>query len=437
MTTPHTTTDRRRRKLPDELNEWLRTPGGELFRREARRHIYRGGKMQRPLKMAMTARERGDLIQLFGSAALGPSRLDPAKAGQALVTSRYALTLRALLIAADGPLRTGKGRVRYDRLVKRHQAHIARQHLVAAIEHTPQLDDERALLLATPPGTRHVPEHSRTQTGTWSVYASALKAAAVWWQGHDRLWKFGERELATRALGSSKAWTGPSQQAFCRIIGRSFEEAVHTADNGVSIQGPGQWYLESLVADFDNDIPFVEIPGHTAAKRGSFKHAATGILLIENQETFQAVHRTTIRDTWLRIFLKGFATDALVAVLQALPELPLAIWADLDIHGIEIVTNLASRLDRPLHPVAMDPTTYAHGFYSQETPETLAQWQRSAQTLARTGLPALRPLAQAIAAAGGQRCEQEGLHEHVLPQLSTMLEAVKAASGLCPPQGRA
>lgn len=420
------TTDRRR-ELPDDLNEWLRTPGGTRFRQEARRHIYRGGRLQRPLKMTMTARERGDLIQLFGSTALGPSCLYPAKAEQALLTSRYALTLRALLIAADGPLRTGKGRVRHERLVKRHEAHIARHHLITAIERTPQLDDERALLLAVPPGTRHVPEHSRTRTATWSVYDSALKAAAVWWQGHDRQWKFGERELATRSLGWSKAWTEPSQQAFSRLIGRSFEDAVHTVDTGVSIQGPGQWELESLVADFDHDIPFVEIPGHTAAARGRLRHAATGILLIENQETFQAVHRTSIRDTWLRIFLKGFATDALVAVLQALPELPLAIWGDLDIHGIEIVANLAQRLDRPLHPIAMDPTTYAHGYYSQETPETLAQWQHSAQTLARTGPLALRPLAQAIAAAGGQRCEQEGLHEYVLPQLSTMLAAVAAA----------
>jgi hypothetical protein len=372
----------------------------------------------------MTPRQRGDLTQLFGTAALGPTTLNPAKAERVLLSSRYQMTLRALLIGADGPLRTGKGRVRYERLTKRVEAHTARRDLLTTIDAVRQLKPEAALLRAEPPGTKRVPATSRTGTAAWSVYASALKAAATWWAGKDRGWKFAERELATRALGGSKLWTGPSKAAFSRLIGEDFHTAVHTSDTGVRIQGPGAWRLNRIVADFDHDIPFLEIPGRTAAENGHFTHHAAGILLIENQETFEAAHRTSIRDSWLRIWIEGFVSEALVHLFTALPPLPLAIWTDLDPPGIDIITNLGRRIQRPLHPIAMDPATYAQGFMLEEPPEKRREWQSQAEEQARTGPPALRPLAAAIAANDGQRCEQESLHEYVLPRLASLLHPI-------------
>ncbi|MET7944135.1 Wadjet anti-phage system protein JetD domain-containing protein [Streptomyces sp. NPDC005302] len=429
MTTPHNPgpPPARPAPLPVGLAEWASTPGGALFLRTARKHIYRGGKLQRPLPLTMTARERGDLIELFGSDALTPGRLNPAKAEAALLASRYHMTLRALLISAGGPLRTGKGRARYQRLIQRDEAHTARHSLLTAIHTVSPLDEERALLRALPADRKRVPNQSRTHTTSWSVYEAALRAAAVWWQGQDRGWTFAERELSVRALGGSKRWTPATQEAFCRLIGKRFDEAVRTTDTAVRIQGPGDWQLDSLVANFDHDIPFLEIPGRTAAEQGRFTHTATGILLIENQETFEAIrHHTDIPETWLRIWLEGFVSDALVDVVSALPDLPLAIWTDLDPPGIDIVTNLAQRLNRPLHPVAMDPTTYSHGFYLDEPADKLAKWQRHAVAQARTGPVSLRPLAAAIAANDGRRCEQEGLHEDVMPRLGAMLANIAA-----------
>lgn len=60
----------------------------------------------------------------------------------------------------------------------------------------------------------------------------------------------------------------------------------------MSIQGPGSWHLLELVADFSHDISFVEVPGRTAAVDGRFGHTAAGVVLIESQEVFRAVHRT-------------------------------------------------------------------------------------------------------------------------------------------------
>ncbi|MEV8021303.1 Wadjet anti-phage system protein JetD domain-containing protein [Streptomyces sp. NPDC086554] len=372
----------------------------------------------------MTPRERGDLIQLFGHNAVRRNSVDPVGAERALLGSRYAMTLRALLIGAGGPLRTGKGRVRHERITKRYEAETARRELLTMMDDVDQLDAERALLAALPVGVKRVPDGSRTGTTAWSVYASATRAAAEWWKGQDRGWTFAERELSVRALGGSKRWTDASKEAFCELIGRDFATALHTSDTGVRIQGPGVWYLDRLVADFDHDIPFLEIPGRTAARNGRFTDRAEGILLIENQETFEAVHRTDVRERWLRIWLEGFVSDALVRLLGALPDVPLAIWTDLDPPGIGIVADLAQRVDRPLHPVAMDSATYARGFMLDESPEKRRGWQRQAQEQAMTGPQALRPLAAAIAANDGRRCEQEGLHEDVLPRLGELLSAV-------------
>jgi hypothetical protein len=42
-------------------------------------------------------------------------------------------------------------------------------------------------------------------------------------------------------------------------------------------------------------------------------------------------------------------------------DVPIAVWGDLDAHGIQIVTNLAECLKRDITPVAMTADLYAGG----------------------------------------------------------------------------
>jgi hypothetical protein len=70
-----------------------------------------------------------------------------------------------------------------------------------------------------------VPEHSATQTGTWSVYDAALRAAAGWHHAQPNGQPLSARELAATSLGWSKAWTGPRMLAFGRVIGMEFDDA--------------------------------------------------------------------------------------------------------------------------------------------------------------------------------------------------------------------
>lgn len=416
----------RRGELPLGLAQWASTPGGEAFCTALRRRIANGGGLDRKMKLALTSRERADLVDLFGTKSLSGAYLHLDRMNQVLLDGAYALPLRQLLIGVDGPLLTNRGQARYRRIVKKHGIHHARTALAKRITGVPELEKELSLLVALPDPTSWLPpEDSMAATRTWATYNAALSAAAEWFQGQSRQWTFAERELAVRALGGSKRWTKSAKNAFSRVIGRPFDQAVHTADTGIRMLGPASWRLENLVADAAAARPFVDIPGKAAATLGTLDVPADGVLLIENQETFQALSRTRVSEQWLCIWMEGYASEALVMFLTRLPDIPLTAWGDLDPPGIDIIAKLSAKSGRTITPVGMTPELYAAGYMLEEDDdEALAGWRKQAEALAATAPEAFRPLARAIADNNGRRCEQEGLHELVLPHLHDHLRSV-------------
>ena len=118
----------------------------------------------------------------------------------------------------------------------------ARAGLLHAIAATPELSRERELLSQAQPGTPlRVPEHSATQTGTWSVYDAALRAAAGWHRAQRNGQPLSARELAATSLGWSKAWTEPRMLAFEHVIGMKFDDALETMEPEVRLRGPLSW----------------------------------------------------------------------------------------------------------------------------------------------------------------------------------------------------
>lgn len=412
-------------ELPPELAEWATTSGGAHFCAALRKRIANGGKMDRLLPLQLTDRQRSDLIELFGTRAVGLKGVHLREANDSLMTSRFGFTLRGLLIAESGPLITRRGRARYERIVKSAAVRQARSDLLAWLEAVDELADEYSLLKAvTRSDSWQVPIGSRTETNSWLTYRSALRASAEWFGGRTRGWKFGERELAVRALGGSKRWTEPAKRSFCLLIGEPFPEAVHTTDTAVSVIGPIRWIRDHLIADASDAAPFIGLPGRASATEGRLDVPAAGVLLIENQETFEAITRTYVPETWLCIWAGGYGSDALVTLLKALPPIPIAAWGDLDPPGIEIIQNLIDRTGRGIRPVGMDASDYDHGPYLEEPQHARAQWRAQAEQQALTARPDFVSLARAIVANDGRRCEQEGLHERVLPDLKRRLELV-------------
>lgn len=389
----------RKPELPPSLLEWTRTPGGTKFCAAVRRRIANGGGLDRTMRLTMTARERADIIELFGTASVSGPSIHLARANTALMNSAYALSLRHLLIGVAGPLLTNRGQARYRTMVKKDRIRQARTTLQARIRTVPELAGEIALLNALTDETSTLaPEHSATGTRVWSTYSAALKAAAEWFLARQRGWTFSERELAVCALGGSKKWTAPAKKAFSNVINTPFEQAVYTSDTGIRMLGPASWYLNSLVADASAATPFVEVPGRAAATTGTLDvDAAKGVLLVENQETFQSLSRTSVPQEWLCIWMEGYASDALAQFLTRIPDIPLAAWGDLDPPGIEIIINLSSKSGRKIQPVAMDPDLYRTGYMLEEDPDALQSWRSQAEQLATTTPKAFQPLARAIA----------------------------------------
>ncbi|MFG3016163.1 Wadjet anti-phage system protein JetD domain-containing protein [Streptomyces cinerochromogenes] len=417
----------RRGELPPGLARWASTPGGEAFCAALRRRIANGDGLDRKMKLPLTSRERADLVDLFGTKSLSGPYVHLDRMNQVLLDGAYALPLRQLLIGVDGPLLTKRGQARYRRIVKKHRIHQARTTLAERITEVPELEKELALLTAlTDPSSWLPPENSTAATRTWATYNAALSAAAEWFQGQARQWKFAERELAVRALGGSKKWTQPAKNAFSNVIGLPFDQAVYTADTGIRMLGPANWRLDSLVADAAAARPFVDVPGKAAATLGTLDVPAVGVLLIENQETFQALSRTSVPEQWLCIWMEGYASEALVMFLTRLPDIPVTAWGDLDPPGIDIIAKLSAKSGRTITPIGMTPELYAAGYMLEEEDEALTAWREQAETLAVTAPAEFRPLARAIADNNGYRCEQEGLHELVLPHLHDHLRSVLA-----------
>jgi hypothetical protein len=273
-----------------------------------------------------------------------------------------------------------------------------------------------------------VPVGTGTGTTAWSVYEAAILAASLWWQEHESGYRLAARELAAKALGSSKAWTPQRQQAFANLVGTPFDLAVDQADSDVRLRGPFRWRVGNVIADAAACRPWVSLPSKGVHLLGVVECDARGILVIENEENFEKVcGLAEVVHQWLCVWGRGYVNDGVVSLLRSIDNIPIAAWADLDAHGVGIVTDLRRRVDRSVTPVGMDVDLWSEAPERRLNHEQRQQQRRTAGRLVSRVPLSLRDLAVAIAATG-RACEQESLYRQVLPSLSATLGAI--AKGL-------
>lgn len=265
------------------------------------------------------------------------------------------------------------------------------------------------------------PEGSALADAPWSVYAAALRAAAEW----ERVTVVGDRpsprELAARVLGSSKAWTEARKAAFEQLVDQPFDVALSRHQTFVRLRGPLRWRHDGVEGDGRAATPWIGLPASTVDRLELVDCDARAVLVIENLETFEAVARSGRLDAAVLVYGGGYVSDAVVTLLRAL-ERPVAVWCDLDPHGIGIAADIERRLGSPVHPVGMSADLLTSGHARVATAEQLAQ----AEQLAATAPDGLRDLALAIAERG-LVCEQEALHSRIIAGLVDELDG--ASSG--------
>lgn len=279
------------------------------------------------------------------------------------------------------------------------------------------LAGEKGLLAAQVSNAPLTPPAGSVLAGTsWTTYAASLRAAAEWERARRDGERLSARELAARALGSSKAWTSARRTAFERLVGMPLERAVGVVERFVRVRGPLRWRLGDRAGDARSARPWIGLPTTSIRELELDASDAAGTFVVENLETFEEVaRRTEVAERWICVYGGGYASDAEVGLVAQL-GLPIVAWCDLDPDGIRIAADLERRSGLALAPVAMEPALLGGPYARAATDDQLAH----ARELAVTAPPAMRPLAAAIAATG-RICEQEALHAAVLPDLATRL----------------
>lgn len=293
-------------------------------------------------------------------------------------------------------------------------ADAARDALLAEVGDVVALESEVDALRRVPAGAALVaPPGSLLAGRSWSTFAAALRAAAVW---HATSEPLSARELAARALGWSKAWTPARRDAFSVLVGRRFEDAVTVRERFLRVRGPVTWRFEGRDADARAARPWLGLPTSSVADLEVVSCEADGVLVVENLETFEeVVRRSAVSDDWVCVYGAGYVEDAVVDLLDRL-ALPTAAWADIDPHGLAIVADLAERLHRQVRPVGMDPQWLDAAVARPATTEQL----RHARVLAARLDGSLSAIAGAIVQR--QRVvEQEAIQAAVIHDLPTLL----------------
>ena len=259
-----------------------------------------------------------------------------------------------------------------------------------------------------------VPVGSRCTSRSWSVYSAALRGLAEW----DRVRRKGvtpsSREVAARALGSSKAWTKARMRAFEDMSGVAFDEAMQHTEPVVKLRGPIRWTWHGVTGDGLAAHPWLGLPASMVSSFEIIDVSALAVLVVENEKTFETViRRTALTESVVILFGGGFLGEAEIALLRRLP-LPIFVWGDLDPKGIQIVINIAERVGRAVTPVLMEPQLLASQPARPASPSDVAL----AKALCLGGAGSLAGLAAGIA-ADRVTVEQEALHEHIdrLPML--------------------
>ena len=284
-----------------------------------------------------------------------------------------------------------------------------RHALLAEIEDSERARYEAGVLRAVPETSPlGVPEGSRCRSHSWSAYSAALRCLSEW----DRVLETGvkpsSREVAARALGSSKAWTAARMRAFEDMAGIAFDEAMNHTEPTVKLRGPIRWAYRGATGDGLSAHPWVGLPASMVSGFEIFECAASAVLVVENEKTFEeVVRRTELSEGVLVLLGAGFLGEAEISLLRQL-EVPVFAWGDLDPKGIQIVMDIAARTGRVVTPVLMDAELLA----VSTTREASADNVTLAASLAGDSDGVLAMLAAAIV-AHGVVVEQEALHAHL------------------------
>ncbi|MEV4170233.1 Wadjet anti-phage system protein JetD domain-containing protein [Nonomuraea sp. NPDC049709] len=308
-----------------------------------------------------------------------------------------------------------------------------RGKLLMTLREVPELADEYALLIRQEAGAPLLPPvESRTRAGRWPPYEFALRAAAWLYSRPDPERKPPADEVASWAFTTGKAskesWTLPRRLAVENLMSRTLSELVTFPDYEIRVRGPLQWTIGSVAVDASVARPWAGLPSNGARLMGEIHFGgARGVFVVENQTTFQEVCKLPVTSEWIVVWGKGYGTHGLVDLLRLLVPLPIAVWGDLDAHGINIIADMEQRVGRPFHPVGMDASYWAEGKHRKIKESERTRGIAAAQRLASSGPEAFRDLARMIAAhpnwAGGSR-EQQTLHGTVLPLVPELLAVI-------------
>lgn len=291
-----------------------------------------------------------------------------------------------------------------------------RHGVIAEVEDAEAAAYEVSVLRGVAPGSMlSVPEGSQCRSHSWSAYSAALRCLAEWDRVRQSGVKPSSREVAARALGSSKAWTSARMRAFEDMSGLTFDEAMSHIEPTVKLRGPIRWAYRGVTGGGLSAHPWVGLPGSMVSSFEILDCSASAALVIENEKTFEAVlRRTELSESVVVLFGGGFLGEAEVALLRQL-EIPLFAWGDLDPKGIQIVMNIAERVGREVMPILMASDLLA----SPSAAEASADNVSLATALAAEGAGSLSGLAAAIASRRAT-VEQEALHDH-LPELAGLI----------------
>jgi hypothetical protein len=301
-----------------------------------------------------------------------------------------------------------------------------RSEMLSLMEQADELRRERMLLASCPPGSPlRVPRGSAIGSAAWSVYENAIRAAGVWWpHRHSGGEPLTAKGLAAKAFRNSKGWTPERELAFANLIAMSFDQAVSQADTEIRIRGPLVWQLGRVAANAAIAEPWIAVPAKGIHAAGIMRCTATGILVVENSDTFEQVCKITeITSRWLCVWAKGYTSHGVLTLLSHLAPLPVAAWCDLDADGIGIIDVISRELRRPVTPVGMDINLWRSAPHRKQDAGQVARDKEQGVKLAARGPGPLRPLASEIAMYGGS-CEQEAIQDQVIPNLARILSAI-------------
>jgi len=145
-----------------------------------------------------------------------------------------------------------------------------------------------------------------------------------------------DRARGRRACpGRDKGVDRREKGGLCRASRPPIDQILDKADHDIRVRGPLWWTVGETAADARRGYPWVGLPSGGIHAMGNVQHDARGVLVIENADTFQQVcmHCPEITDRWLCVWGKGSATSGVVAFLELMSDVPIAVWGDLDATG--------------------------------------------------------------------------------------------------------